>query len=119
MTRAAGNLPVDRRGQAQAVVVLQPEIEQDDVRLGFPHFLQRLVDIGGRRQDLESRLGVDHRRDPLAEQPVVVDEDQRDGGCRRPGHGRAGLARLSARLRHRVIPGVARGNGENCGGALR
>jgi hypothetical protein len=52
ITRARGHLAVDRRGQAQAVVILQPEIQQDHVRLGFAHFLQSLVDIGGRRQDL-------------------------------------------------------------------
>jgi len=98
---------MDRRGQAQAVVVLQPEIQEDDVGLGFPHLLEGLVDIRGCRQDLEAGLGVDHRREPLAQQPVVVDEHQRDGTLDRVGPDFPTLARLELQCpRHGVRVGV-------------
>ena len=80
MTRAVRHFRADRRGQAQAVVILEPEVEQDDVGLGLAHLPQRLIDIGRRGKHLEARLRVDHRREPLAQQPVVVDEHERDGG---------------------------------------
>ncbi len=88
---------MDRRGQAQAVVVLQPVIQEDHVRLGFPHFLEGLVDIRECGQDLETRLGVDHRHDPLAQHPVVVNEHQRDGNRHRTGPDFRGLVLLEPR----------------------
>jgi hypothetical protein len=89
-----GYLRMDCRGQAQAVVVGEPEIDKDDIRTGVPHLLQGLIDIRGGSQDLEIRLRSDHRDDPLPQQAVVVNEHQRDG-CpgRLDGGGRTRFAR--------------------------
>ena len=57
-------------------MVFQPEIQKDHVRLGIPYLLKRLIDIRGCGEHPESRLRVDHRRDPLAQQPVIVNEHQ-------------------------------------------
>ena len=101
------------RGQAQAVVVCQPEIQEDDVRLGFPDLLEGLVDIRGCRQDLETGLGVDHRREPLAQQPVVVDEHQRDGSLQQVGPNVPNLVRLELRCpRHGATAVVRRDDSE-------
>ena len=61
------------------LVILQPEIQQHHIRLGFPRLAERLFDIRGGGQDLEARLGVNQRGETLAQQSVVVDEDQRNG----------------------------------------
>ncbi len=106
-----GHLAMDGGGEAETVVILQPEVEQYDIRLRFAHFLERFVGIGGCRQHPEAGLSVNHRRDALAQQPVVLDEHERDGRRRRGGtdgsFSRRGL-RLACRFLLHGVPPPAR-----------
>src|SRR5579864_6597232 len=72
------NLLADGRRHAQAVVGLQAEIQEDHPGFGFPYLPERLFDVPRRGEDPEIRLLSDEAGEPLAQQPVVVDEHQRD-----------------------------------------
>jgi hypothetical protein len=64
-------------------MIRQSEIEKDHVWLCIAHLLQCLIHIGGGSEHPKARLRVDHCCDPLAQQPVVVDQHQRDRHRRR------------------------------------
>ncbi len=79
-------------------MALEAEVEEDHVRLGLPHLLHRLVHVGGGRQHLEPGLGADQRRDAFPQEPVVVNENERD---------RAGLRGSRSELRRAPGLGLA------------
>ena len=81
------------------------------------------VDIRGCREDLEARLGMDERGNPLAQQPVIVDEHQGNGLALRghsagaPIQGLRAAGGLCLQLKHNNrAPSRHRDNGSGGGG---